>query len=360
MMTFWKDNWDETRGRFRGWWRRTGLLVSTWGEPPRGAPHIAVDDPGRPRNNTQRWADAPWRARAERHALAYQDFPLEKLPLADTTLGPGSLSLMLGAQPEFAETTVWFRRRADDAALWAPLAFDRANRWWKLHRDILEENLRASRGQYLVPCPDLVENLDVLASLRGTQQLMIDLLVEPAWVQEQLWRINDVFFEVYEEVYSLIRAADGGSSFYAFSLWAPGKMAKVQADASALISPGQFEEFVLPPLAQQCQWLDFSLFHVDGTQCLRHLDFLLGLEKLDAVEFTPEPGQPSGGSPRWYELYRKILAAGKSVQAVDVRPEEVAPLLHEIGTQGVYLIVNFTQSSMPLAEFQALVRSFRG
>jgi len=81
------------------------------------------------------------------------------------------------------------------------------------------------------------------------------------------------------------------------------------------------------------------MFHLDGTHCMKHLDALLEIEALDAIEWTPEPTVPGGGDPCWYDLYRRILSAGKSVQVLAPKPEEVGPLLDAIGTDGVMLLV---------------------
>jgi len=43
----------------------------------------------------------------------------------------------------------------------------------------------------------------------------------------------------------------------------------------------------------------------------------------------------------WHDLYRRILEGGKSLQVVRIEPEEVAPLLDAIGTNGVYIMTGF-------------------
>jgi hypothetical protein len=70
---------------------------------------------------------------------------------------------------------------------------------------------------------------------------------------------------------------------------------------------------------------------------LHHLDSLLSIEELDAIEWTPEPSLPQGGDPEWYDLYRRILKAGKSVEIVNVKPEQVTQLLDVLGTDGLYI-----------------------
>jgi hypothetical protein len=58
---------------------------------------------------------------------------------------------------------------------------------------------------------------------------------------------------------------------------------------------------------------------------------------LRAIEWTPQAGLPRGGSPEWYPLYRRIRAAGKSVQAIEVEPHEVEPLIEAVGPDGLLI-----------------------
>ena len=83
------------------------------------------------------------------------------------------------------------------------------------------------------------------------------------------------------------------------------------------------------------------MYHLDGTQAVCHLDALLEIESLYAIEWTPQAGIEGAGNPRWFEMYNKILEAGKSVQLVDVDREEIIPLLDAIGGKGVYVMTSF-------------------
>jgi hypothetical protein len=204
--------------------------------------------------------------------------------------------------------------------------------------------------------PDLIENLDVLSSLRGAQTLMEDMIERPAWVKQHIAEINACYFQVYEALRARIGLADGSTCFWAFHLWGPGRTAKVQCDALAMISPAMFDEFVRPALAEQCEWLDGAMFHLDGTQAIPHLTSLLAIPGLDAIEYTPQAGVESGGHERWWPLYRRILEAGKSVQIVAVKPHEVAPLLDAIGARGVYLHVDGITDAETLRALENEVR----
>src|ERR1035437_6313946 len=344
-MSMWKLNWEQTRQRFVKWWNREGLLIGMWGAPELNrSVHEPVTAPAIPNSLEERYCNAAFRAAQNHYRLSRSVFPADVLPTATTDLGPGSLALFLGSTPGFAEDTVWFYSKIEPEAepeKLPPLRFDASSRWWHITGDILRHCAEAARGKYIVGCPDLIENMDVLSSLRGAQTLCLDMVERPEWVEQMTGEINEVWFAAYQRIYDLIKLEDGSSAFGAFYIWGTGKVAKLQCDASAMFSPRMYKRFVVPALTAQCEWLDHALYHLDGTQAMVHLDALLAIEPLDAIEWTPQAGIETGGHKRWHEMYRRILAAGKSVQVVNVEPDEVRPLLDAIGPKGVYLLIQF-------------------
>jgi len=341
----WKSNWAETRRRFVKWWNREGLLVGMWGAPETAnCIHENVSAPAKLATLVERYCNGAFRAAENHFRLSRSIFPLDVLPTAGADLGPGSLALYLGSRPDFAEDTVWFHpciETEEEPEKLSPLKFDPNHPWWKITEEILRQGAAAARGKYFVGCPDLVENMDVLSSLRGAQTLCMDMIERPGWIEQKIAEINEVWFAAYDRIYELIKLEDGSSAFGAFYIWGPGKVAKVQCDASAMFSPQMYRRFVVPALTKQCAWLDHSLYHLDGTQAVQHLDALLEIGPLDAIEWTPQAGIETGGHQRWHELYRRILAAGKSVQIVNVELHEIVPLLDAIGGKGVYLLIQF-------------------
>jgi hypothetical protein len=294
------------------------------------------------------YTDAAARARRNHYMLSRCSYPLDMIPIADTMIGPGSLALCLGSEPTFTEATVWFgstMEHDDEPENREPIRFDRENRWWKVHQATLNESAALACGKYLVGCPDLVENIDVLSSLRGMSALFRDMIDRPEWVSEKLSEINRAYFEIFARIYDMIKLEDGSSAFEAYKLWGPGKTAKVQCDSSAMFSPAMFRQFVAPALREQCRYLDCSMYHLDGNEQFRHLDALLEIEELDAIEWTPNANLPLGGDPQWYDLYRRILAAGKSVQVYLVWPREIVSLLDAIGPEGVYVLGVFREEA---------------
>ncbi len=341
MTCMWKANWETTQQHFIDWWHQEGLVLGFNEALPAKPPHEEIPHPGAAPDIDYFYTHPAWRARWNHYQLARQRFPADRLPISNTDLGPGSLALLMGGGARFAEETVWFTPsiNPDDPEGHPPLRFDPDSRWWHITETALRASVALGHGKYLTGCPDLIENIDIVAALRDPQLLLMDMIERPDWVMEKVWEVNEAFFEAYSRIYDIIKLDDGSSCFGVFGLWGPGKVAKVQCDTSAMFSPNMFAQFVVPALRAQCEWLDYSMFHVDGQQCLPHVDMLLDIDALDAIEWTPDPQVPWGGDPMWYPLYRKILAAGKSVQAVGVEPEEVAPLLDAVGGKGMYLVV---------------------
>ena len=118
-------------------------------------------------------------------------------------------------------------------------------------------------------------------------------------------------------------------------------MSKLQSDISTMISVDDYRRFVQPFIREQCQKIDYTLYHLDGVGAMHHLDALLEIKELNAIQWTPGVGEPQGGSPKWYDLYKKILAGGKSIMACWVTLDELRPLLDNIGGEGVHIEMDF-------------------
>ena len=87
-----------------------------------------------------------------------------------------------------------------------------------------------------------------------------------------------------------------------------------QCNFCYMIGNPMFREFVLPTLRRDVERLAHSIYHLDGVGELRHLDDVLALEALEAVQWVPGDGQPGAG--HWIDVYRRIAAAGKGMWIV--------------------------------------------
>lgn len=76
-----------------------------------------------------------------------------------------------------------------------------------------------------------------------------------------------------------------------------------------------------------------TLYHLDGKGALIHLDKILAIDKIDAVQW--QPGDGAGFGYKWIDIYRKIRKAGKRMHFIggicDFRK-----VADDIGPQGLY------------------------
>lgn len=334
----WKDNWEESRQHYLDWWAGKGLVLSMWEHLPKaGAPYETVEAPAPAKDLTQTWFDPAWRAANIHFNLAHSSLKADILPVANTQLGPGSLAAVLGASLEGGEDTIWIHPQANKND---EIILDENNPWWQLHLNLIKSCKDLAQGRYFVGCPDLIEGLDTLAGLWGTQPVLLKMVDNPEELESQLQKVNEIWFEVFERIYQEINI-NGEMAFCYFSLWAPGRMAKLQSDISGMFSTRSFRRFVQPFIREQCQKLDYSLYHLDGVDAKRHLDALLEIKELNAIQWTPGVGQPQGGDVCWFDLYKKIRAAGKGVMATWVELDELQPLLDTVGPAGLNILMNF-------------------
>ena len=356
-METWKKNMEETKQHYIDWWNHKGIVLNMWEHFQEGVkPHADVPAPAPAKDLNQKWFDPEWRAAYLDWYVAHSSLMADMLPVANTQLGPGSLAAILGGVFEGGEDTIWIH---PDPNYTDDITFNLENNAaWQLHKDLLRACKRKARGHYYVGMPDLMEGMDVLAAIKGTDKVLLDTVMQPEVLERQMQQINDIYFKVFDELYDIIREGDEMAFCY-FSSWAPGKMTKVQSDISTMISEDDYRRFVQPFIREQCQKIDYTLYHLDGVGAMRHLPALLEIEELDAIQWTPGVGEPQGGSPKWYDLYKQILAAGKSIMACWVTVDELKPLLDNIGADGVHLEMDF-HNEQEVEQAMRIVEEYRG
>ncbi|MDE6653219.1 MAG: corrinoid protein [Muribaculaceae bacterium] len=337
-MNTWKENLEETKQHYIDWWNHKGIVLNMWEHFQEGVrPHADIPAPADPGSLHRQWFDPEWRSGYLDWYVAHSSLKADMLPVANTQLGPGSLAAILGGVFEGGPDTIWIH---PDPEYKDDFSFDENHPNWILHKELLKAVKAKAAGHYYVGMPDLMEGLDVLAAMKGTDKVLLDTVMQPEVLERQMQLINDIYFRVFDELYEIIRE-DDEMAFCYFSSWAPGKMTKIQSDISTMISVPDYRRFVQPFIREQCRKIEYTLYHLDGVGALHHLPAILEVEELNAIQWTPGVGQPQGGSPKWYDLYRRILDAGKSIMACWVTLDELRPLLDNIGGNGVHLEMDF-------------------
>jgi hypothetical protein len=103
-----------------------------------------------------------------------------------------------------------------------------------------------------------------------------------------------------------------------------------------MISNEMFRAFCLPHLLDQMAAMDCPFYHLDGIGALNHLDTLLETKMLKVIQWVPGAGKER--LDQWYEVIRRILDAGKSVQVYG-DADEVGDLVANVGARGLLVTV---------------------
>jgi hypothetical protein len=248
------------------------------------------------------------------------------------------------------EESVWYPPIVDDLESFSP-RFDPDNRWWQMTLRMAE--LAAERGQdkYLIGIPDFQPGIDTISLLRSPARLCMDLIESSDAVKRTTRAvIDDIYVPCYREIRSIIARHSRYASDW-MSLVSEGKSDIIQCDFAALISPSHFEEFCLPDIQHQCRMLDTSIFHLDGPDAVCHLDMLLEVKELNAIQWVPTVRSSAAA---WLPMLNRIQQGGKTLLIYSLAAD-VETILQELSPEGLMICVDEVFET--LEEGESFIRS---
>ncbi len=258
-------------------------------------------------------------------------FELDTYPKWWPNFGPGVAAAFLGAKVQPTQDTVWFKPLDIQTISTIDLQFDSKNPWWKRVVAFTQSAIQRWGSSIAIGHTDLGGNLDIIASLRGTEPLLIDMVENPNEVDRLVQDVHQLWKTYYERLLDLIRPLGKGTNCWAACLF-PGTGYYLQSDISYMISSKMFERFVLPDLEMACKYLEFPFYHLDGIGQIKHLDMLLSIPNLRGIQWVPGDGQPP--AEKWLPLLKRILDAGKLVE-VTVSSEGAIEITKSLGCKSL-------------------------
>jgi hypothetical protein len=297
----------------RGFEATRAFWVSFWtGTNRRPAVRMLLPRPGRTVDAPAYLAcfDGDMRRVADQ-AVAWAEsveFLGDSLPFYYLEYGPDTFAAYLGADLRLAadRSTTWSVPFVED---WdqAEIRFHRDGTWWQKTVEAAGILRERCGGRLLVCPPTLCANIDALAALRGAERLLVDLLESPQAVARALGAVNRAHAEVMEEIHREFEF-DRWGAVNIEGAYIQGRLSRPQSDASCMIGPDLFEQFVVPGLRHEALDNDAFVYHLDGPQAIHHLEALCAMEELDAIAWIP--GAASENQD-WGWLYDRIDALGK-------------------------------------------------
>jgi hypothetical protein len=261
------------------------------------------------------------------------EFMGDALPLAFPNLGPEVFSAFFGTEMEFGETTTWSIPNLEDWAEVDKLQFSEDNVYWRKLLEMTDVFLEVGRGSFYTGITDLHPGGDAIVAFRDPLLLNIDMIECPERVKALLDRVTEVYFRVFDFYCDKLRAAG-----QAVCSW-PGiastrKWYVPSNDFSCMISPAMFRDVFLPGIAEECRHMEANIYHLDGPDALMHLDALLEIPELNAIQWVYGAG--NGRASDWLDIYRRCQDAGKGIQ-IHLGVDELDVFMENLRPEGVWL-----------------------
>ncbi len=280
-----------------------------------------------------RWMDTEHIAQSALHGAMNREYFGDGLPGFPPNLGPEVFSAMFGAEMEYTERTSWSIPNLHDWADADKLQFSDDNFYFKKLTEITDALLEVGKGKFYVGMTDWHPGGDCVAAFRDPLNLNIDMIEHVDDVKAMIRRVDDAYFGAFDHFHNKLTAAGQAATNWA-GIVSSKKWYVPSNDFSCMISKQMFDDVFLPGIAQECRFLEASIYHLDGPGALRHLDSLLEIPELSAIQWVYGAG--NGRASDWMDVYRKCQAAGKGVQ-IGIGIDELDCLIENLRPQGVWL-----------------------
>jgi len=249
-------------------------------------------------------------------------FAGEAIPFLYATFGPDQFSSFFGTElfPADDFSTVWAKPWVK---CWNNIDIKlRDGKGGTFDRmiEFIKHAAERGEGKYFVSMIDLHSNMDCLSAMRGPEMLCMDLIDCPEEIDKAMLKVRSYYKTVYEAVYKAGKMDSRGSIGFA-PFYTEGKFAVIQCDFLCMLGPEHARRYVIPALEEEAAYLDHCVFHYDGKEALKHLDDILSIKEIDAIQWVPGGGQPR--TVEWMDLLKKIQKAGKGLHIYDWTVEEI-------------------------------------
>jgi hypothetical protein len=333
-----KPDWYKTKERLSAWWEHEIMDRCVIGVT---APRVGIGPalpPKLPEKMEDRWLDFSYLHDLNEYHMSRTFYGGEAFPVWNPGYPGWDLyAVYLGAGVDLKEDTGWVSAVIEEGDLtdhdYSKFTIRPDNRWWRFSQEMHRHSVGEAAGKSLPGILALAGCGDTLAALRGTQNLLVDVMEYPDYVRQFELFLMKQWTEVYTILYGIIKDGAEGSTCW-FNLWSPGRFYVAANDFAYMISPEMFTEIFLPAIEMQVNFLDHTIYHLDGPGTFAHVDALLELPKLQAFQVLPGAGNPS---PLHYmDVLKKIQKAGRNLH-IGLAPEEVETALEHLSARGLYI-----------------------
>jgi hypothetical protein len=249
----------------------------------------------------------------------------ESTPAACFSFGPDEIAVYCGAELEFAPdsgNTNWSHPFVENWAEALPLRFNEQHPLWQRQLEFYRRAAVKTAGKMLLSPIDLHTNMDILAPIRGSQRLCMDLLDTPELIDRAMADARAIFPKVWYGVAEAARMAERGYSGGA--IYSMEGSATLSCDFCCMVSPAMFRRWILPALEEEAAIVKHAFYHWDGPGALKHIDALCESKALHTLGYVPTVSPETENRMmhiRCLDLFKECQRRGKAMQFIGT-PEE--------------------------------------
>jgi hypothetical protein len=208
--------------------------------------------------------------------------------------------------------------------------------WLELLQHFVRLLVARSGGEYAVVHTLLRGPSDLAEAALGPELMCLSQYDHPAELYAFLESATERFLDIWRAQWQLIPPIEGGY-VNPFGIWAPGTVVRTQCDASALLSPLQYQQWYLPFDEYIANSADFAVIHLHSGS-LHTVESLLPLDKPQAIQVSLDP-QPSGPPlEQLIPVFRRILQAKSLIVDGALNAGQVRQLLENLPINGLCII----------------------
>jgi len=280
------------------------------------------------------WFDVELQVDLYLKSIAGRRFHAETFPVYFPNLGPDVYAAFYGAQLIFGEVTSWSVPLLQYWAQMDDLHLDMDNIYFRKIEELTLHALERCPGKFLVGYTDLHPGLDCAAAWRDPQQLCLDMIDHPEQVERLVELAIQDFERVYDHFDNLLKAA-GQLSVSWMGIPSYGRMHIPSCDCATLISPAFFGKFALPILRREVKTMTHNIFHVDGKGLARHLNAILSVPEVHAVQWVQGVGDDYP-IMQWVSFIKELQLKGVPV-IVDLALSDLDDFINVMDPHGLFL-----------------------
>ena len=208
------------------------------------------------------------------------------------------------------------------------------NPWVLKAGEFIEKAAEKSMGRWPVGSTRMRGIADLLALLYGDTELIFAMIEKPDEVTATAGKLTDLWIKFGKFQMDIIPAYHGGIGSFYYNAWVPEGTIWHQEDATALLSPELYEQFIKPFDEQIIAAFDHCIMHQHTVGYTPYKHYVnMGF---DALEIHIDAGGPS--AEQLLNIHKEILSKKPMIIWGDIPETDLDWIFSKLPSEGLAVI----------------------